>query len=60
MKFSFLTLREWNHRERLVFARGGKVFAAFLDGNVPNKTELVDLNENTFAPLEAPEWAREW
>lgn len=46
---------EWDQRGRLVFARGGGLFAAH-----PEVVPLADFNANRFAPLEAPAWAREW
>jgi hypothetical protein len=52
---------DWDHRGRLLFARGGKLFAV-----EPGQTglngarELIDLNGNKFEPVVAPEWAKTW
>ena len=50
---------DWNdvdHRGRLLFARGGRVFAWGENG----KRELIDLNPQDIQPLAPPAWATEW
>jgi len=52
---------DWDRQGRLVYALNGRIFAqaAELIGQQPAR-ELIDLNGNTFEPLEAPEWAKRW
>jgi hypothetical protein len=52
---------DWDQRGRLVFAQAGKLFAVEADalGQGPPR-QLIDLNGNTPAPMEAPEWAKVW
>ena len=52
---------DWDRQGRLVYALNGRIFAqtATLIGQEPAR-ELIDLNGNTFEPLEAPEWAKRW
>ena len=51
----------WDRQGRLVYAQNGRIFAqaAELIGQQPAR-ELINLSENTFEPLEAPEWAKTW
>ncbi len=51
---------EWDHRQRLVFARAGKLYAVKPNEGSAGIAELVDLNRNVFTPMEAPDWACRW
>lgn len=52
---------EWDHRQRLVFTKGGDLFAVLFRGRKdPRITRLADLGANTFISTEAPAWARRW
>jgi len=51
---------DFDQSGRLVFVRGGKVFAAENAHGVIVERELADFNGNRFEPVEAPEWATHW
>jgi len=52
---------DWDHRGRLVYVSGGKLFAAEISGPGPlNPRELADFNNARPEPMEAPDWAKEW
>jgi hypothetical protein len=52
---------DWDQQGRLVFARGGKLFAGDLkvEGQLTSR-ELVDLNADIFEARQAPAWAQRW
>lgn len=51
---------DWDHRGRLVLARGGCLFRAAREGDTLREDLLTDLNPNQPAPLETPAWAAHW
>jgi hypothetical protein len=52
---------DWDQQGRLVFARGGKIFAGSLnDSGHLVEHQLVDLNPSKPSPLPPPEWATKW
>jgi hypothetical protein len=52
---------DWDRRGRLVFVRGGRIFASDLRAFPElEETELADLNPLKPAALAAPDWARRW
>jgi hypothetical protein len=52
---------DWDQRERLVFARGGKIFTGRIeaDGRLAER-QLMDLNSSKPSPLPPPRWATIW
>ena len=55
-----VTWADWERRDRLVFARAGKLFAARWDGDRLDETELFDFNPLQPRTLTAPGWARRY
>ncbi|MEO7716133.1 MAG: hypothetical protein ABIY70_08015 [Capsulimonas sp.] len=52
---------DWDHAHRLVFAREGKLFAIAPEEIATGEPrELIDLNPNTPAPMDPPDWAKVW
>jgi hypothetical protein len=52
---------DWDHRGRLVYVCGGKLFAVEIEGpGLLEPRELADFNDARPEPKEAPAWAREW
>ena len=51
---------DWDQAGRLVFARGGSLFAGKVESGRLIETELIDLSANVPSPVEAPESARKW
>lgn len=51
---------DWDQRGRLVFARGGKLYAGALKEGRLVERELVDLNPNTPVEVAPPAWAKRW
>jgi hypothetical protein len=52
---------DWDHRGRLVYVCGGKLFAAEIEGpGLLEPRELADFNDARPEPKEAPAWAKEW
>lgn len=51
---------DWDRRGRLLFARGGKLFAADVTGPDVPVRELADFNDMTPEAIEPPGWAKVW
>ena len=57
-----LTGAEWadfDHRGRLVYAAGGKLWHADLADGALRPRELADFNGMSFEPIPPPHWASE-
>lgn len=50
----------WDQRNRLVFARDGKLFAGSFQQGTFKERELADFNSHQFEPVIAPDWAQKW
>jgi len=52
---------DWDQRGRLVAAVGGRILASKLTkARRLVWRQLVDLHEENFEPIEAPQWAQRW
>jgi len=52
---------DWDQQGRLVFARGGKIFAGSMEDNGPlTEKQLIDFNQSKPGLLPDPKWATEW
>ena len=51
---------DWDHRNRLVVARKGKLFEGHIDNDELEFLELADFNDNKPDPMESPKWAKTW
>ena len=51
---------DFDQQGRLVLAKQGKLFAATLDRESLDLSELADFNANKPDPQPAPEWAQKW
>jgi hypothetical protein len=52
---------EVDQQGRIVFAREGKVYSLGVEeGVLQPERELIDLTDNTFEAVEAPDWAKKW
>ncbi len=51
---------DWDHRDRLVFAREGRLYASSADQPMGEPEMLADFNEQRPYELITPEWARVW
>jgi hypothetical protein len=52
---------DWDHAGRLVFARGGKLFASDVSSFPEiSESQLADFNSLKPEPCESPDWARRW
>jgi len=56
-----VTWADWDYRERLVFARGGKLFVADMAKlGFEMAVELADFNDMAPEEILAPRWAKKW
>lgn len=49
---------DWDQRGRLVFTKGGQLFAS--EDDLPNPKLLADFNMDRHRPVVTPDWARHW
>jgi hypothetical protein len=54
------TWADFDQKDRLIYARDGKLFAAKVNRDELHEKELADFTANTFESIEAPEWAKTW
>jgi hypothetical protein len=59
-KISNATWADWDQRDRLVFAREGKLLAVEGSDSIEKAQELADFNSQQFTEVIAPEWAQHW
>jgi hypothetical protein len=55
-----VTWADFDQSGRLVFARGGQLFAGTWNGNELAERELIDLNQYQYTEIKSPDWARSW
>lgn len=51
---------DWDQRNRLVFAREGKLFTGSFQQGTFEERELADFNSHQFERVIAPDWAQKW
>ena len=60
-RIEYSTWIDWDQQGRLVFARGGKLFASLaLDDHPLQVREIADFNKNTPTSLVAPYQTKQW
>jgi len=55
-----ITWADWDQRNRLVFARDGKLFVCTPQKGNFVESELADFNNQHPEPMETPNWAKKW
>lgn len=51
---------DWDQRNRLVFARDGKLFTGVFQQGTFKERKLAGFNSHQFEPVIAPDWAQKW
>jgi hypothetical protein len=51
---------DWDGAGRLVYASGGRLFAARVEGESLQPVQLADFTDDQHTPVVAPDWATRW